>query len=87
MVLGLRGVLHPTMELAFLYQLTQAKFSIMQSFPRHAMRAKLIKRGFRKRILSCEEQIMIVLGVMRVQVQAWKLNMLKYYGTEVRIMA
>ena len=26
-------------------------------------------------------------GVLRAQVQAWKLNMLKYYGTEVRIMA
>ena len=36
------------MVLALLYQLTRAKFSvIMQSFPRHAMRAKLIKRGFR----------------------------------------
>ena len=26
-------------------------------------------------------------GGMRAQFQAWKLNMLKYYGTEVRIMA
>ena len=88
MVLGLKRGFTFTQGVGLVKsQLTRAKFSIMQSFPRHAMRAKLIKRGFRRRILSCGEQIMIVLGVMRAQVQAWKLNMLKYYGTELRIMA